>query len=108
MKIDTSGCVSSHPDDVSPKTIFPGIRVRMLYRGENGAKALILEMDPGSSWPELDIHDPGPEEVYVVQGVLNDGERDYPAGSFLHSPPGSSHLPQTVGGCRLFVFYPEG
>lgn len=108
MKFDTTGCVSAHPDDVAVKEIFPGIRIRLLYKGENGAKALILEMDPGASWPELDVHDPGPEEVYVIDGVLNDGEQDYLAGSFLHSPAGSAHIPQTKVGCRLFVFYPEG
>lgn len=110
MKFDTTGCVSKHAEDVPAKEIFPGIRIRLLYKGggEHAPKALVLEMEAGSCWPELDIHEPGPEEVYVIEGVLNDGERDYRAGSFLHSPAGSSHVPQTRTGCKLFVFYPEG
>ena len=32
-----------------------------------------------------------PEELYVVAGVFNDGVRDYPAGTFIHNPAGSSH-----------------
>jgi anti-sigma factor ChrR (cupin superfamily) len=54
------------------------------------------------------VHEPGAEEVYVVSGVFNDGVRDYAAGSFIHNPAGSSHIPQSKTGCTLFVFYPQG
>ena len=54
------------------------------------------------------MHEPGPEEVFVVSGVFNDGVRDDPAGSFIHRPAGSSHVPQPTTGCRLFVCYPGG
>ena len=65
-------------------------------------------MDPDTSWPHRDVHEPGPEEVYVVAGTFNDGARDYPAGTFLHAPAGSWHVPATTTGCTLFLFYPEG
>ncbi|MFI7066216.1 cupin domain-containing protein [Kribbella sp. NPDC050124] len=94
--------------DTSVRELFPGIRLRSLWTGPQGASAHVLEMDPGSSWEGIDVHEPGPEEVFVVDGVFNDGIRDYPAGSFIHCPAGSSHVPQTVAGCTLFVFYPEG
>lgn len=94
--------------DVPARELFPGIRLRTLWRGANGAAAQVLEMEAGACWQGLDVHEPGPEEVYVVSGVFNDGERDYPAGSFIHAPAGSSHVPQTRDGCVLFVFYPEG
>lgn len=88
---------------------FEGIRVRRLWKDENGpAHALVLEVDPGAKWQGLDLHEPGPEEVYVVSGVFNDGVRDYPAGTFIHNPAGTSHVPQSETGCTLFVFYPEG
>ncbi|WP_227983952.1 cupin domain-containing protein [Nocardia spumae] len=90
------------------RELFPGIRLRPLWNGANGAKAFVLEMDPGSSWTGIDVHEPGPEEVYVVSGTFNDGFRDYPAGSFIHAPAGSSHVPQSEAGCTLFLFYPEG
>jgi hypothetical protein len=90
------------------RDLFPGIRLRSLWKGENGASAHVLEMDPGSCWAGIDVHEPGPEEVYVVAGTFNDGVRDYPAGSFIHAPAGSWHIPQTTTGCTLFVFYPEG
>jgi anti-sigma factor ChrR (cupin superfamily) len=85
-----------------------GIRVRTLWQGTSGAKAQFVEIDAGACWQGIDLHEPGPEEVYVVSGVFNDGVRDYPAGTFIHNPAGSSHVPQSKSGCTLFVFYPEG
>ena len=95
-------------ENAPPRELFRGVRLRTLWQGENGAKAQVLEMDPGSCWVGVDVHEPGPEEVFVVSGVFNDGVRDYPAGSFIHAPAGSSHVPQSRTGCVLFVFYPEG
>ncbi|HEY6118909.1 MAG TPA: cupin domain-containing protein [Pyrinomonadaceae bacterium] len=84
------------------------VRVSTLWEGANGAKAQVVELDPGACWQGLDVHEPGPEEVYVVSGTFNDGVRDYPVGSFIHNPAGSSHVPQSTSGCTIFVFYPEG
>lgn len=102
------GYFSAAVDDAPVRELFPGIRVRPLWQGPNGAKAAVLEIDPGSSFPRDDVHSPGPEEVYVVAGVFNDGARDYPAGTFLHAPAGSWHVPASEVGCTLFLFYPEG
>lgn len=94
--------------EASARELFPGIRLRPLWTGSNGAKAYFLEMDADSRWQGQDVHDPGPEEVFVVSGTFNDGARDYPAGTFIHAPAGSWHIPQTATGCTLFLFYPEG
>ena len=88
--------------------LYPGVRKRELWRDPSGAKALLVEIDPGARFLELDVHQPGPEEVYVVSGTFNDGVRDYPPGTFIHNPAGSSHVPQSATGCTLFVFFPEG
>jgi anti-sigma factor ChrR (cupin superfamily) len=98
----------ANTDEAPVRELWAGIRLRTLWQGRNGAKAQVLEMDPGTCWEGVDLHEPGPEEVYVVSGVFNDGIRDYPAGSFIHAPAGSSHVPQSKTGCVLFVFYPEG
>jgi anti-sigma factor ChrR (cupin superfamily) len=90
------------------RALYPGIRSRELWRGTAGARALLVEIESGASWQEVDVHEPGPEEVYVVSGVFNDGVRDYTPGTFLHHPAGSSHVPQSKTGCTLFVFLPEG
>lgn len=102
------GYSSVHIDDCPVREVFPGIRLRLLWKAQSGAQAAVLEMDPGTSWPRRDVHEPGPEEVYVLTGTFHDGARDYPAGTFLHAPAGSWHIPASAGGCTLFLFYPEG
>jgi anti-sigma factor ChrR (cupin superfamily) len=62
----------------------------------------------GQFWALLNIHLPGAEEVFVVSGTFCDGKNSYPAGTFIHNPAGSSHVPQSEQGCVLFVFFPEG
>lgn len=94
--------------DAPTRPLFPGVRLRSLWTGAGGASAHVLEMDPDTGWDRLDVHEPGPEEIYVLSGVFHDGVREYPAGSFVHAPAGSAHLPQTTTGCTLFLFYPEG
>src|SRR5689334_24393745 len=94
-------------EDVQSRELFPGITLRTLWKGEI-ASAHLLTMEPGSRWEGIDVHQPGPEEVFVVDGVFNDGIRDYLAGSFIHAPAGSAHDPQCVEGCTLFLFYPQG
>jgi quercetin dioxygenase-like cupin family protein len=106
--LEQEGYTSVATDRVEVRELFPGVRLRPLWKGSTGAHANVLEMDPGSSWPHRDVHEPGPEEVYVLSGTFNDGARDYPAGTFLHAPAGSWHVPQSTTGCTLFLFYPEG
>ena len=65
--------------DVAAREIYPGVRKRVLWQGPNGAKAQLLEIDAGAKFLKLDVHHPGPKEIYVVSGTFNDGARDYPA-----------------------------
>jgi anti-sigma factor ChrR (cupin superfamily) len=45
----------------------------------------------------------GGEEILVLDGILSDEQGNYPAGSYLRNPPGSSHAPRSDPGCTLFV-----
>lgn len=45
----------------------------------------------------------GGEEILVIDGVFSDEHGDYPAGSYLRNPPGSSHQPFSRDGCTLLV-----
>lgn len=101
------GYTSASVAESTPRELFPGIRLRPLWTGPTGARAFVLEMDPDTRWPRRDVHLPGPEEVFVIEGTFNDGARDYPPGTFLHAPAGSFHVPATTTGCTLFLFYPE-
>ena len=94
--------------DAPVRNRLHGTTIWDLWQGDNGAKAMVVKIEAGGKFAELDIHEPGPEEVYVIEGIFNDGVRDYSEGSFIHNPKGSSHLPQSEAGCTLFVFYPEG
>ena len=102
------GYTSVSVADAPVRELFPGIRLRPLWTGANGAHADVLEMDPGTSWPHRDVHEPGPEEVYVLTGTFEDGAGRHPAGTFLHAPASSWHVPASAAGCTLFLFYPEG
>jgi anti-sigma factor ChrR (cupin superfamily) len=109
--LNLEGVVAASAHELPATEIFPGvpgIRKRMLWQGADGAKALLVEIDAGQRFPELDVHQPGPEEVFVVSGVFNDGHKDYPAGTFIHNPAGSAHVPQSRTGCVLFLFFPHG
>ncbi|HEU5017876.1 MAG TPA: cupin domain-containing protein, partial [Pseudolabrys sp.] len=43
------------------------------------------------------------EEILVLDGVFQDERGDYPAGSYVRNPPGTSHVPASREGCTIFV-----
>jgi heme-degrading monooxygenase HmoA len=98
----------ANEENLVPVELYPGVTRKILWEQPSGAKALIIEIAPGGKFLDLDVHEPGPEQVYVLSGVFNDGLRDYPVGSFIHNPAGSSHVPQSKFGCKLLVFFPQG
>ena len=75
----------------------------MLERdGAEIAKATsIVQYAPGASFSSH-RHDLG-EEFLVLDGVFEDENGQYPAGTYVKNPPGSSHTPFTQHGCTLFV-----
>ncbi|MEV0649300.1 cupin domain-containing protein [Phytomonospora sp. NPDC050363] len=90
-----------HLDEVVTSDIAPGI-TRIGLPGDAVA-ARAFDFEPGTQWPEVDVH--GADElVYVASGELLDNGRRYPAGSFLHYWPGSRHQPGTESGARILVF----
>jgi hypothetical protein len=91
-----------------------GIVVHRLYRSgpePDARRALVVRFPPGSQWPGADVHDPGPEDLYVISGTFHgltgEGSAHGP-GTFLHLAAGTSHSPWTDTGGELFVYYPEG
>lgn len=89
------------------QSVSEGISVRPLWQGEVSGQAMVVEIEAGAKWDGIDFHEDNSEEVFVISGTFNDGIRDYPAGTFIHHPVGSSHVPQSATGCKLFIFYPE-
>ncbi len=46
---------------------------------------------------------PGGEEILVLDGVFQDEHGNYPIGSWLRNPPGSTHRPWSEAGCSIWV-----
>lgn len=81
----------------------PGGPERMpLFRGEGAAETVsLVRFAPGTAITD-DLH-PGGEELYVLEGVLEDEYGRYPAGTWLRQPDGSRHSPSSREGCTLWV-----
>lgn len=68
---------------------------------ESGRVTSIVQFEPGSSFREH-THPQG-EEILVLEGVFEDENGFYPAGSYLRHPPQSKHAPLCSLGCQLLV-----
>ena len=81
----------------------PGVERRKLFRiGDEKARATsIVRYAPGSSFAPHEHG--GGEEFLVLDGVFQDGQGDYPAGTYVRNPPGSSHAPAAEEGAMIFV-----
>ena len=97
----------SHLDNAPVVKVSSGIRLHQLWESADGPKALIVEMDAGA-YLGVEVHEQGPEVAYVIEGVFDDGTVQHPAGSFIYCHKGSSHVPQSDVGCKVFFFYPQG
>jgi ChrR Cupin-like domain len=101
-------------DEVDRADVGNGIVVYRLYRSgpePDARRALLVTFPPRSRWPGVDVHEPGPEDVYVVSGTfhgLTGAGSTHEAGTFLHFEAGTSHSPSTDTGGELFVYYPAG
>ena len=95
-------------DALEPRTLDGGVAVRKIWGTTGEVRVLAVDWSPGGQWPGLDVHDGGPEVVYVVSGDLIDGDAILHPGEAAIYPPGSSHSPRSENGCRLLVFYPKG
>jgi len=83
---------------------MPGVERMMLDRiGDEVARATsIVRYAPNSQFSQH-THGGG-EEFYVLEGVFSDEHDDYPVGSYVRNPIGTSHTP-SVGseGAVIFV-----
>ena len=101
---DYSQRVVIHSDELpwvpSPQV---GVERRLLERqGDEVARATsIVRYQPGSRF-QTHTHEYG-EEILVLDGIFSDETGDYPAGTYIMNPPGSSHAPFSESGCTLFV-----
>ncbi len=91
---------ASEPWIASP---MKGVERRMLDRiGDEVARATsIVRYAPGSHF-SAHSHDGG-EEFLVLEGTFQDEHGDYPVGTYVRNPPGTSHTPGAEDGCTILV-----
>lgn len=80
-----------------------GVNRRMLDRigGEVAVATTIVEYLPQTGF-HSHVHGGG-EEILVLSGSFADEHGNYPAGTYLRNPPGSSHTPRPEAGCTILV-----
>lgn len=80
-----------------------GVERRMLDRvgGEVARATSIVRYAPESRF-SAHAHGGG-EEFLVLDGRFQDEHGDYPAGSYVRNPPGTSHTPGSKDGCTILV-----
>ena len=89
---------------------MPGVSRIMLDRvgGEVAWATSLVRYAPGSQF-SAHTHGGG-EEFLVLEGVFQDENGDYPAGTYVRNAPGTRHTPGSLNGCTILVklwqFYP--
>ncbi len=80
-----------------------GVYRRKLDRiGEEVARATALVKYDPKSYFSPHTHGGG-EEFFVLEGTFSDEHGDYPAGTYVRNPIGSTHKPRSENGCVIFV-----
>ncbi|TDR23297.1 cupin domain-containing protein [Marinicella litoralis] len=104
LNMDFSQKVVIHTEEMewSPSP-SPKVFRKQLARAEaeSGHATSVVKYAAGASF---DSHQhPKGEEIWVLDGVFSDEHGDYPAGTYLRNPAGSSHAPFSKNGCALLV-----
>lgn len=88
------------PWETSPMS---GVHRRKLDRiGDEVARATsLVKYDPKSTFAPH-THGGG-EEFFVLDGTFSDEHGDYPAGTYVRNPIGTTHTPRSDEGCVIFV-----
>ena len=82
---------------------LPGVARRMLERegGEVARVTSLVRYAPASRF-SAHTHSGG-EEFLVLAGTFSDNHGDYPVGTYVRNPVGSSHVPRSDEGCLILV-----
>ncbi|MBW4707386.1 cupin domain-containing protein [Roseobacter sp. YSTF-M11] len=104
LNADFSKRVLVHSDDLDwQASPMPGVDRRMLDRigGEVARATTIVRYAPDSHF-SAHTHTGG-EEFIVLEGVFQDENGDFPAGTYVRNPPTTRHTPGSAPGCTIFV-----
>ena len=80
-----------------------GVQRRMLERdGEEVARATSIVRYAPDRHFSAHTHGGG-EEFFVLEGIFSDEHGNYPAGTYIRNPVGSTHTPFSHAGCVILV-----
>ncbi len=77
-----------------------GLEVLPLHAAE-GENVALVRWAPGTKFTQHAHW--GGEEIFVLEGTFQDEHGDYPAGTWIRSPHGSTHSPWSDEGCLIYV-----
>lgn len=77
-----------------------GLTVLSLHQ-YGGEQIALVRWAPGTHFPTH--RHLGGEEIFVLEGVFQDDQGHYPAGTWLRNPPHSMHTPWSDAGCLIYV-----
>lgn len=87
-------------DRIEPTVVGPGCTRRDLP-ATDGVRVWVVDIEPGATWPYIDRHDAAGEQMFVLNGELIEGDRVFPAGTYINFHPNSFHQPRSETGVRL-------
>jgi anti-sigma factor ChrR (cupin superfamily) len=85
------------------KPFHPGVSIARLYKEDDGHTAALLRYEPGATVPQHSH--PGFEHLFIISGDQVDNGGEYPAGTLLVNPPGSSHQVTSPSGCLVLAIW---
>jgi anti-sigma factor ChrR (cupin superfamily) len=78
--------------------------VLSLHR-DTGYAVLLGKLEPGVAYPAH--YHPGPEDIFIITGDLQIGDRTLGPGDFHHADAGTSHpVNHSIHGCQLMAVLP--
>lgn len=87
-------------DKAQWQQVQPGLQILPLHEFRKERVTLVRQ---AATVPGIAHEHPGGEEIYVLEGELQDADGTYPAGTWLRRPPGSSHCPVATRDALLWV-----
>lgn len=73
-------------------------------RMELGQRRFLIRFAPGTEYPEH--RHPQGEEIFLLEGSIEESEGIYGPGSYLYLGPGSAHKASSPEGCVMLVISP--
>tara|TARA_B100000214_G_scaffold53462_1_gene33967 strand:+ start:104 stop:466 length:363 start_codon:yes stop_codon:yes gene_type:complete len=94
--------------EISWKDFGTGVKLGKIHR-KDGSSLVVYDCDEVVSENAFVAHTHKGGEVYLVlEGEVVDSSGSFSEGSIVWLPPGSKHLPKTVGKTLILVLWPNG